>query len=143
MTEPQNRDRMFDPAVAAENRRQVLYWRLIARLFDREEQATLEAASLAVVEDIGLPPAVLDPHVSIDTIVQRFPELAGEIDGLMAPPDTDVRDRAAEVRRAALASKLLLNVFDTGSGTVTAGQLSRWQADAGGWSGRWAASPAS
>jgi hypothetical protein len=116
-----------------ENRRQVLYWRLLARLFDHEEQATLEAASLAVVEDIGLPAALLDPQASIDSIVQRHPELAAEFDGLMAPdPDIGgIRDRAAEVRRAALASKVLLNVFATGSGAVTAGQLARWQSDAG------------
>ena len=44
-----------------ENRRQVLYWRLLARLFDSEEQASLESASVAVVEDIGLPVALLDP----------------------------------------------------------------------------------
>ena len=43
-------------ASAHDNRRQVLYWRLLARLFDPEEQAALESASLAVVEDIGLPP---------------------------------------------------------------------------------------
>ncbi|MFF8974507.1 VWA domain-containing protein [Streptomyces sp. NPDC014995] len=43
----------------------------------------------------------------------------------------DGRDRAAEVRRAALVSKVLLNVFATGSGAVSAGQLSRWQSDAG------------
>jgi len=117
-----------------ENRRQVLYWRLMARLFDREEQPALEAASLAVVEDIGLPAALLDPQVSVDTIVQRHPELAAELDGLMAPepvPDGASRDRAAEVRRAALASKVLLNVFAPSSGPVTAGQLARWQSDAG------------
>jgi hypothetical protein len=116
-----------------DNRRQVLYWRLLARLFDQEEQATLESASLAVVADIGLPPALLDPHASVDSIVQRHPELAAEFDGLMAPePDAEgARDRAAEVRRAALASKVLLNVFGTGSGPVTAGQLARWQSDTG------------
>jgi hypothetical protein len=114
------------------NRRQVLYWRLLARLFDHEEQATLESASLAVVGDIGLPAALLDPQSSVDSIVQRHPGLAAEFDGLMAPePDPDgARDRAAEVRRAALVSKVLLNVFATGSGTVTAGQLARWQSDA-------------
>jgi hypothetical protein len=113
------------------NRRQVLYWRLLARLFDPEEQATLESASLAVVEDIGLPPALLDPQVAVDSIVQRHPELAAEFDALMLPePDEDGSDRAAEVRRAALVSKVLLNVFSCGSGTVTAGQLSRWQSDA-------------
>ncbi|MDN3261557.1 VWA domain-containing protein [Streptomyces sp. CSDS2] len=117
---------------AEENRRQVLYWRLLARLFAHEEQATLESAYLAVVEDIGLPPALLDPQASIDAIVQRHPELAAELDALMMPePDEEGRDRAAEVRRAALASKVLLNVFATGTGTVTAGQLARWQSDAG------------
>ncbi|MEU9314814.1 VWA domain-containing protein [Streptomyces sp. NPDC048295] len=118
-----------------ENRRQVLYWRLLARLFDQEEQGTLESASLAVVEDIGLPSALLDPQASVDSVVQRHPELAAEFDGLMtAAPDPDgdgTRDRAAEVRRAALVSKVLLNVFASGPGTVTAGQLARWQSDAG------------
>ncbi|MFD0344481.1 VWA domain-containing protein [Streptomyces sp. NPDC127117] len=122
-----------------DNRRQVLYWRLLARLFDPEEQGTLESASLAVVEDIGLPSALLDPQASVDSIVQRHPELATEFDGLMTPdpdsnPDSETaeaRDRAAEVRRAALVSKVLLNVFASGSGTVTAGQLARWQSDAG------------
>ncbi|MDI5965508.1 vWA domain-containing protein [Streptantibioticus silvisoli] len=134
-----------------ETRRQVQYWRLLARLFDHEEQPTLESASLAVVEDIGLPSALLDPQTSVDSIVQRHPELAAELDGLMVPApapedaadaadtedtaegtDTDsTRDRAAEVRRAALVSKVLLNVFASGTGTVTAGQLARWQSDAG------------
>ncbi|MCQ6552016.1 VWA domain-containing protein [Streptomyces sp. C10-9-1] len=116
-----------------DNRRQVLYWRLLSRLFDPEEHQTLESASLAVVEDIGLPPALLDPGTSVDSVVQRHPELADAFDGLMTPeaePDGD-RDRAAEVRRAALASKVLLNVFATGSGTVTADRLARWQSDAG------------
>ncbi|MEV8296146.1 MULTISPECIES: vWA domain-containing protein [Streptomyces] len=115
-----------------DNRRQVLYWRLLARLFDHEEQPALESASLAVVEDIGLPPALLDPGASVSSVVQRHPELAAEFDGLMTPePEEDGgRDRAAEVRRAALASKVLLNVFASGSGTVTAEQLARWQSDA-------------
>ncbi|MDQ0789289.1 VWA domain-containing protein [Streptomyces sp. B3I8] len=118
-----------------DNRRQVLYWRLLARLFDPEEQATLESSSLAVVKDIGLPPALLDPRASVDSIVQRHPRLADEFDQLMVP-DVDVegddgRDRAAEVRRATLVSKVLLNVFATGSGAVTAEQLARWQSDAG------------
>ncbi|MET9129109.1 vWA domain-containing protein [Streptomyces antibioticus] len=147
-------------ALPHDNRRQVLYWRLLARLFDPEEQPALERAGLAVVEDIGLPAALLDPQASVDSIVQRHPELAAEFDGLMvteadpepsdpgadrepsgpeaAPepygPEADpevARAGAAEVRRAALVSKVLLNVFSTGSGAVSAGQLSRWQSDAG------------
>ncbi|MFF2214416.1 VWA domain-containing protein [Streptomyces antibioticus] len=195
-------------ALPHDNRRQVLYWRLLARLFDPEEQPALERAGLAVVEDIGLPAALLDPQASVDSIVQRHPELAAEFDGLMvteadpepsdpeadpkpsdpgadsepsgaegddpkpsgaeadsepsgpeadpepsgpgadldpSDPEADAepsgpeadpgpevaRAGAAEVRRAALVSKVLLNVFSTGSGAVSAGQLSRWQSDAG------------
>jgi VWA domain-containing protein len=153
-----------------ENRRQVLYWRLLARVFDGEEQPSLEAASVAIVEDLGLPPALLDPTVSVDTVVQRFPELAAELQGLLAepeapeqapgspddpedpgPPGSPVGPVAAEppgsptepagpeaappgpdeVRRAALVSKLLLNVFAIGWGSVSAGQLASWQQDAG------------
>ncbi|MFE5257726.1 vWA domain-containing protein [Streptomyces coelicoflavus] len=116
---------------AQDNRRQVLYWRLLARLFDPEEQAALESASLAVVEDIGLPTALLDPGASVDSVVQRHPDLAAEFEGLMVPePEEEARDRSAEVRRAALVSKVLLNVFATGSGNVSAEQLARWQSDA-------------
>ncbi|MDT3441723.1 VWA domain-containing protein [Pseudofrankia sp. BMG5.37] len=165
-------------AAARENRRQVLYWRLLARIFAPDEQPALESASLAVVEDLGLPAALLDPTVSVDTIVQRFPALAGQIQGLLerqgttgdeqGPPgsgephaadaDADAGPSAeppgadaapgrgavggatvetgaivgeAEVRSAAVMSKLLLGVFATGSGGVTAARLAGWQSDAG------------
>lgn len=124
-----------------ENRRQLLYWRLLARLFSPDEQPALESASMAVVDDLGLPAALLDPAVSVDTVVQRFPALAAELRGLLTATDTDPAPGApdtgsfdpgeTEVRRAALVSKLLLNVFATGSGSVSAGQLARWQSDAG------------
>lgn len=129
---------MTDHDRADENRRQVLYWRLLARLFDPTEQPTLESASMAVVEDLGLPAALLDPAVSVDTVVQRFPALADELRGLLASTDTapatdgaSPRPGPDEVRRAALVSKVLLNVFATGAGPVSAGQLARWQSDAG------------
>jgi hypothetical protein len=136
MTEP------TPDATSHDARRQVLYWRLLARLLDPEEQPALETASLAVVDDIGLPSALLDPQVSVDSVVQRHPELAAELDGLMLTgagsgtgspedgADGDDRDRAAEVRRAALVSKILLNVYSAGTGPVTAQQLARWQSDA-------------
>ncbi|WP_433211549.1 VWA domain-containing protein [Dactylosporangium sp. CS-047395] len=115
---------------ADENRRQVLYWRMLGRLFEADEQLSLESASVAIVDDIGLPPALLDPGVSVDNLVQRHPELAAEFEGLMAPEPGGDRE-GAEVRRAALVSKLLINVFNTGHGNVSATQLTNWQADAG------------
>ncbi|HEU5023867.1 MAG TPA: VWA domain-containing protein [Spirillospora sp.] len=130
---------MTAPEVKAhENRRQALYWRLLARLFDPEEQASLEAASVAIVDDLGLPAALLDPSVSVDALVQRFPGLAADFDGLLPSPDATAggvppadEDGSEQVRRAALVSKLLLNVFAARPGNVTAAQLSEWQRDAG------------
>ncbi|MFJ4651183.1 VWA domain-containing protein [Nocardia sp. NPDC088792] len=126
-----------------ETRRQILYWRLLAGVFSTDQQPTLESASAGIVEDLGLPSAVLDRGVSIDTVVQRFPEMrtefesldftesSGETTGneLSAEPGAGIG--AQDVRTAALVSKLLLNVFATGSGAVDAGQLAGWQSDAG------------
>lgn len=117
-----------------ETRRQVLYWRLLARVFGCEEQPALETAGIAIVDELGLPPTLLDPSVSVDNLVQRFPELGDELRDLMAPGQGSAErpDGPDErVRRAALVSKLLLNVFATGAGSVTATQLAGWQKDAG------------
>ncbi|OLT34134.1 VWA containing CoxE family protein [Actinomadura sp. CNU-125] len=65
-----------------EKRRQVLYWRLLARLFEPEEQPALESSSVAIVDDLGLPPALLDPGTSVDNLVQRFPDLGPEFESL-------------------------------------------------------------
>ncbi|GGV01001.1 hypothetical protein GCM10010182_18040 [Actinomadura cremea] len=65
-----------------EKRRQVLYWRLLARLFEPEEQPALESSSVAIVDDLGLPPALLDPGISVDNLVQRFPDLDPEFRAL-------------------------------------------------------------
>ncbi|WP_216906240.1 vWA domain-containing protein [Nocardia noduli] len=139
-----------------ETQRQILYWRLLARIFDNEPQPTLESASVAIVDDLGLPAALLDPGIAIDTVIQRFPELTGDLEMLrteIAPrehgsaaeessaPGEEIQEPTGsdepepvatdEVRNAALISKLLLNVFATGSGNVSATQLSGWQRDAG------------
>ncbi|HZM74356.1 MAG TPA: VWA domain-containing protein [Candidatus Limnocylindrales bacterium] len=105
---------------------------MLSRLFDGDEQASLESASMAIVEAAGLPAALLDPSVSVDNIVQRFPSLAAELAGLATLEETEFDGAGeAEVRRAALISKLLLNVFATGSASVSATQLAGWQKDAG------------
>ncbi|NEW55325.1 VWA domain-containing protein [Nocardia cyriacigeorgica] len=168
------------PAESDETRRQILYWRMLATIFGNEPQPALESGSVAVVEDLGLPPVLLDPGVSVDNVVQRFPELVAEFDTLcitpvpssgqlpvsasMAPaivpagdaavhsansggaeercstdeadtsstaPDSPAAIDREQVRSAALVSKLLLNVFATGSGGVSAGKLVDWQRDAG------------
>ncbi|MEV5649756.1 VWA domain-containing protein [Nocardia sp. NPDC052254] len=126
-----------------ETRRQILYWRLLAGVFSGDQHPTLEQASAGIVDDLGLPLAVLDPGVSIDTVVQRYPEMRTEFDSLdfSEHGDSEVENTApasagtepigaADVRTAALVSKLLLNIFATGSGEVSATQLAGWQSDA-------------
>ncbi|MFF2556493.1 VWA domain-containing protein [Nocardia sp. NPDC058058] len=138
-----------------ETRRQILYWRLLAGVFSGDQQPTLEQASAGIVDDLGLPLAVLDAGISIDNVVQRYPAMRAEFDGLdfteaeqVPPADAAAGDTtegsapeatpsetlqtigAADVRTAALVSKLLLNVFATGSGQVSATQLAGWQSDA-------------
>lgn len=129
MTPADEKNTAADMNTADENRRQVLYWRMLGRLFEAEEQLSLESASVAIVDDVGLPPALLDPGVTVDHLVQRHPELAAEFEGLMTPEEAGPGGQ--EVRRAALVSKLLINVFNTGHGGVSATQLANWQADAG------------
>ncbi|MEU7632101.1 VWA domain-containing protein [Nocardia sp. NPDC049220] len=114
-----------------ETHRQILYWRLLSQLFDNEAQPTLESASVAIVEDLNLPPALLDPKVSVDTVVQRFPDLAAAFAGLAARQTSDTEDPRGRVHNAALMSKLLLNVFASGADNVSATQLAHWQSDAG------------
>ncbi|MBR7834123.1 VWA domain-containing protein [Actinospica durhamensis] len=131
-------------STAEEHQRQVLYWRLLARLFGAEEQPALETSSLAVVQELGLPAGLLDPRVSVDNLVQRHPTLGPEFRGLTHGTDGPAGDEtepAVEiepavpptnpVRSAALVSKLLLNLFATGSGAVSATQLAGWQQDCG------------
>ncbi|MEV5834437.1 VWA domain-containing protein [Nocardia sp. NPDC052112] len=135
-----------------ETRRQLLYWRLLAGIFNADQQPTLEQASAGIVDDLGLPLAVLDPGISIDNVVQRYPEMKTEfesldfsetVDSTAQTVDATAEDAeneteaasprpvgAADVRTAALVSKLLLNVFATGSGQVSATQLAGWQSDA-------------
>ncbi|QFG21507.1 VWA domain-containing protein [Actinomadura sp. WMMB 499] len=81
-----------------EKRRQVLYWRLMARLFEPEEQPALESSSVAIVNDLGLPPALLDPGISVDNLVQRFPDLAPEfraLADLTEPPSPEAPSAVA------------------------------------------------
>ncbi|WP_433630183.1 vWA domain-containing protein [Nocardia sp. CA-120079] len=142
-----------------ETRRQILYWRLLAGVFTGDQQPTLEQASAGIVDELGLPLAVLDPGISIDNVVQRYPEMKAEfesldfsetadstaetVDSTAETVDSAAEDAgneadsaaprsvgAADVRTAALVSKLLLNVFATGSGQVSATQLAGWQSDA-------------
>ena len=98
---------------------------------------------MAIVDDLGLPAALLDPAVSVDTIVQRFPELAAELrrPACRRPADATTAERTT--RRAVPARRG--RGTPRGAGLEAAAQrlrhrlrarsapaqLARWQSDAG------------
>lgn len=121
-------------------RRQVVYWRLLATSFGLTEQgANFERMSTDLVEELHMPPLILDPGIAIETLLQRYPELEGEFKGVLAmseektPPSDQNQDQvdAASVRRALIFSKLLLNVFgsNTQSPVISAQQYAQWRRD--------------
>ena len=121
--------------------RQVLYWRLLAACFGQGDRApNIEEMTGEVADRLDLPRLLTDPHPAVDTLIQRFPELKGEFEGLEAalagedhgaPDETTLTD--ADLRRDLLYSKLLLNVLgpNTLGGTISAEQFNRWCRDVG------------
>jgi hypothetical protein len=123
--------------------RQVVYWRLLAAVNGLGEQAkNIEAMTGDLVEQLGLPGMILDPLQSVDTLLQRYPDLRPHFESLKAvcssePQEDDAAPKEAgapaDLRRDLCYSKLLLNVFgpNTMTGTVIAGQYAQWCQDVG------------
>ncbi|KAB8146010.1 VWA domain-containing protein [Chloroflexia bacterium SDU3-3] len=111
-------------------RRQVLYWRLLASLFGPNEQAqNIERMTGEIAQELGMPEALLDTRMGIDTLLQRFPELDAQID--LQPKDDEQPE--ATLARALMLSKLLLNAFgpNTMGTPITAAQYAQWMQDVG------------
>ena len=132
--------------------RQVVHWRTLAAVFGLNDQApNVELMAGELVQQLGMPQAVLDPAMGIDTLLQRFPELKDDFAAMEAvaqPEDAEVpsgegeavapREESTEpqapatpaagLRRSVAYSKLLLNVFGptTRTATVTAQQYNQW-----------------
>lgn len=124
------------------NRRQQLYWRLFGSLFSQEENPISEQLSAEILKEQGIPELLLSPSISIDNIIQRYPELEAEFNTLTKGMDEasesenrgDDKDEEEtnrnELLRAAIYSKLLLNLYgEIHSGSVSAEQFSRWNQD--------------
>jgi hypothetical protein len=123
--------------------RQGLYWRLMSALFEQGEAApNLEALAGGLAKQTGLPVELLDPKISVDMLVHRFPQLKAEFarplpgfeppgpDGERPPPAEAPTDLKGTVQRALVVSKLLLNAFGPNTqGSVTAQQYSAWARD--------------
>src|SRR5215468_2011768 len=118
-------------ATTDDRRRQVLYWRLISSIFDlNERHPSFDRMALGIAKDVGMPESILDPNISIDTLVQRFPALRSAFEaplpiqrtpddeGGEAPADPSAAREAVfgaggegRLRATLVYSKLLLNAF--------------------------------
>jgi VWA domain containing CoxE-like protein len=116
-------------------RRQVLYWRLLATMFGYSEQgANFEQMSVEVVDELNLPQLILNPNISIENLLQRYPELELDFTQTIVPEhEGSGEENTSTLRRALVFSKLLLNAFgpNTQSSVVTAQQYAQWLKDVG------------
>lgn len=113
------------------NRRHLIYWRTLAATLGAGEQSEIwERPMKQLVKDIGLPPLITDGRPSMDDVLRRHPDLVETMDALI--PEAEGPTDEQSVRRAALYSKLLQNVFGfQGTATISAKQYSQWIQDVG------------
>jgi Mg-chelatase subunit ChlD len=123
--------------------RQVIYWRLLAGVFGMSDQAkNIEKMTGQIIDHLQLPELITDPNLSVDVLIQRYPELKGDFESIQKVCNPDAKDTAdttdaalqpADLRRSLAYSKLLLNVFgpNTMTQAVTAGQYTQWCQDVG------------
>src|SRR5713226_4390831 len=121
-------------AVELRKHRQVIYWRLLAGVFGMSDQAkNIEKMTGQIIDRLDLPKLITDPNLSVDTLIQRYPELKGDFESIhkmcnpeeKTAPNGQLPDlQPADLRRSLAYSKLLLNVFgpNTMTQTVTAQQ---------------------
>ncbi len=108
-------------------RRQILYWRLLSAMFGYEEKTpNFEQMTATITDEAQMPALILQPDISTDNFLQRYPELESEFT-LNLDQDGD------SIRRALIISRLLLSVFgpSTQTNTITAAQYTQWLKDVG------------
>lgn len=109
--------------------RQILYWRLMDQLFSDKPADNLENMGKDIVNTVDLPDIILSSKYTIDTLVQRYPELE---DSFLSLGNTSEESELYnnELIRGALYSKLILNLFGSiKHGTVSASQYDQWTKD--------------
>jgi hypothetical protein len=131
--------------------RQVVYWQMLSGVFGMDEQArALEKLNSDIVKELGLPSLITDPKLSIESLLQRYPELKADFDAIRqicdpggdeengetkpaTPTDEDAPLQQGDLRRSLAYGKLLMTVFgpNTMTNTVTAQQYSQWCEDVG------------
>jgi hypothetical protein len=95
-------------------KRQILYWRLLTTTFGLGDKfPNFDKLSGEIVKELGMPEIVLDPSISVETLLQRYPELRTGFEAQLPiqrlpddedagadDEDTDEADEADEVEGA-------------------------------------------
>lgn len=132
---------MTTPPIAP--RRQALYWRLLSTLVSANPEApNLDTLAQGIAADLDLPAAILDPQISIEHLLQRYPELEPDFTQPLLPetspensPDSEIPASPApddrSLHRALVISKLLLNALgpNTQTPSISAAQYAQWLQD--------------
>lgn len=78
----------IDPETQTSQYRKVLYWRLLTSLFSCTEQGSnFEHLSQEIVQELSLPSLMLDPTISIENLLVRYPELEPDFTQALLPRD--------------------------------------------------------
>jgi hypothetical protein len=118
----------------SQRRRQILYWRLLARTFGLEDGArSLETVAEALVDELEVPRVILDPDIAVEVLLRRHPRLEPAFDALatLDPEDGAGDPNEGELTRTLAFSKLVLSVFGPNARTprCTAAQYQQWTQD--------------
>ncbi|GAB1543152.1 hypothetical protein NUACC21_58260 [Scytonema sp. NUACC21] len=105
-----------------------------------EQGANFERMSIEIADELGLPRLILDPNISIENLLHRYPELEPDFTQLVpllekttGNGELSASDETATLRRGLVFSKLLLNAFgpNTQNSVITAQQYAQWLKDVG------------
>lgn len=149
-------------SIETANAKQALYWRLLSSLFEQNEASAETASNLNTIcaelaNGAALPSEILDPYISIDMLIHRFPELKDtfekSLDGFeKQSQDNDTIDdevvqqeskdelevkeesdksTAENIKETLVLSKILINAFgpNTQGQSISAQQYSQWTQD--------------
>ena len=73
-----------------QHQRQVAYWRLLTALFGSEKEgASFESMAHQLAEQHDVPPLALNPRVSVDNLLHRYPDLENDFNNCVPSKEQD------------------------------------------------------
>lgn len=126
--------------------RQIVFWRLMAATHGiGAPAAQFDSMTQQLAQQLKLPSEILEPGLSIEVLLHRYPDLKPLFESIQMDPQPDLEngparhdltdqcDEETQLAKALAYSKLLLNVFgpNTQGERCSAAQYSQWCDDVG------------